>query len=94
MGWLCHMIDTDDLTQQEPRLNELNHADRERLVRETGVRMIQWRNLNVDPDLYADVLGRDSSSPRLGMPALLERVRTALPALRFGYFNPPAEEWK
>jgi hypothetical protein len=55
--------------------------------------MIQWRNLNVDPDWYADVLGRDTRSPRLGMPALLARLRERLPELRFGYFNPPAEDW-
>lgn len=66
----------------------------ERLVRETGVRMIQWRNLNVDPDWYAEALGRDSRSPRLGMPVLLERIRAAFPELRFGYFNPPAEDWR
>jgi len=66
----------------------------ERLVRETGVRMIQWRNLNVDPDWYADVLGRESRSALLGMPALLARVRASFPELRFGYFNPPAEEWR
>jgi len=66
----------------------------ERIVRETGVRMIQWRNLNVDPDWYTDVVGRDARSPRLGMPALLERLRSRLPLLRFGYFNPPAEEWR
>jgi len=66
----------------------------ERLVRETGVRMIQWRNLNVDPDWYADVLGRDARSRRMGMPVLLERLRERLPELRFGYFNPPAEEWR
>ncbi len=62
-------------------------------MRDTGVRMIQFRNLNVDPDWYVDVLGRGSSSPRLGMPALLERMRAARPGLRFGYFNPPAETW-
>lgn len=62
------------------------------LVRETGVRMIQWRNLNVDPDWYVDVLGSDTCSPRLGMRALLERVRSQRPELRFGYFNPPAED--
>jgi hypothetical protein len=66
----------------------------ERLVTATGVRMIQWRNLNVDPDWYADVLGRGSRSPRLGMPALLARIRAAFPELRFGYFNPPAEAWR
>ena len=66
----------------------------ERLVRETGVRMIQWRNLNVDPDWYVEVVGRDAGSPRLGMPGLLARLRERLPELRFGYFNPPAEDWR
>jgi len=33
-------------------------------------------------------------APRLGMSALLQRLRQALPALRYGYFNPPAEDWR
>ncbi len=32
VGWLCHMIDADDLTRQEPRLSILAPADRERLL--------------------------------------------------------------
>ncbi|HXZ86760.1 MAG TPA: radical SAM protein, partial [Myxococcota bacterium] len=64
-----------------------------KLAAETGVRMIQWRCLNVDPDLYLATLGELPPAPRLGMSALLARVRQALPALRFGYFNPPAEDW-
>ncbi|HXX47927.1 MAG TPA: radical SAM protein [Myxococcota bacterium] len=65
-----------------------------KLVAETGLRMIQWRCLNVDPDLYMATLGDSPPAPRLGMNALLLRLRQALPALRFGYFNPPAEDWR
>ncbi|MFI5315851.1 MAG: radical SAM protein [Myxococcota bacterium] len=63
------------------------------LARATGLRMIQWRCLNVDPDWYMALFAGRARSERLGMPALLARVRAALPELRFGYFNPPAEEW-
>ena len=59
-----------------------------------GARMIQWRNLNVDPDWYLETLGAQPESPRLGIPALLERVRADFPDVRFGYFNPPAEDWR
>ncbi len=32
VAWLCHMIDADVLTRQEPRMSVLNYADRERLL--------------------------------------------------------------
>jgi pyruvate-formate lyase-activating enzyme len=64
------------------------------LLSETGARMIQWRNLNVDPDWYLETLGSEPPSPRLGIPELLARVRADFPAIRFGYFNPPAEDWR
>jgi len=64
------------------------------LLAATGARMIQWRNLNVDPDWYLETLGAQPPSPRLGLPALLARVRAGFPGVRFGYFNPPAEDWR
>jgi len=64
------------------------------LARDTGLRMIQWRNLNVDPDWYLGLFPGAPRAPRLGMAALLERVHAELPELRFGYFNPPAEDWR
>lgn len=64
------------------------------LARETGLRMIQWRNLNVDPDWYLELFAGAPRAPRLGMAALLARVHAELPELRFGYFNPPAEDWR
>ncbi len=64
----------------------------ERLLAQTQPHMIQWRNLNIDPDVYEDrvkhVIGHRRQSP-LGMAELLRRVRAAFPNLRFGCFNPP-----
>src|SRR5262249_9036252 len=43
------------------------------LARSTGLRMIQWRNLNVDPDWYMGLFADAPRAPRLGMRALFER---------------------
>lgn len=74
-------------------------SDREReiealldLIEETGLHMIQWRNLNLDPELYVETLGGPSvlidAGEALGIPALLNEIRQQHPSLRFGYFNP------
>ena len=56
--------------------------------------IIQMRNLNMDPDLYVDVVGLEAGRDRpMGIRAWMEKVRTSLPWIRFGYFNPPKEEW-
>ena len=62
------------------------------LIQETGLHMIQWRNLNLDPDLYLEALGPlDSSGKTLGVAFVLEEVAREFPRLRYGYFNP---DWK
>jgi pyruvate-formate lyase-activating enzyme len=59
-------------------------------IRDTHLHLIQWRNLNLDPDLYLETLGDLGWAGRpLGVPALLARVRRTFPKLRFGYYNPP-----
>jgi pyruvate-formate lyase-activating enzyme len=74
-------------------------SDRERevealidLVAETGVSMIQWRNLNLDPELYVQTLGGSEalldSGDAIGVLGLLEELRAQFPKLRFGYYNP------
>lgn len=74
-------------------------SDREReiealldLVGETGLHLIQWRNLNLDPEIYVRTLGGPealiAAGEALGIPALLNEMRRQFPALRFGYFNP------
>jgi pyruvate-formate lyase-activating enzyme len=57
-----------------------------RLVRERGVRMIQWRNLNIDPDLYLQAL--PPLGEGMGVGRAMAQVAARVPALRHGYFNP------
>ncbi len=61
-----------------------------KLLEEIPVDMIQMRNLNMDPDLYTELLGRESfESEASGIRAWMKRVKSVRPALKFGYFNPP-----
>jgi len=60
----------------------------EELISRTGVHMIQWRNLNIDPDLYMDTLGWNEPSGGMGMLKLMDRIHSVFPGIRFGYFNP------
>jgi pyruvate-formate lyase-activating enzyme len=56
--------------------------------------MIQWRNLNFDPQRYLQVMRQAAVPGRpMGMRRLLERVRRRFPELMFGYFNPPRERF-
>jgi len=64
-----------------------------RVLEETGTHMVQWKNLNIDPDLYISLLGLDRLSRSRGMDFAVEEVRRRFAALRFGYFNPPREHF-
>ena len=56
------------------------------------IHMIQWRNLNIDPQRYLSLMDAKSNNvANLGMGRLLEEIRQAFPAVRYGYFNPPKE---
>ncbi len=62
-----------------------------RFLGETGVDMIQLRNLSIDPDYYnrqMQVTGRG-----IGMYRLLERIRREFPKVQFGYFNRTKEKF-
>lgn len=65
-----------------------------KLISETGLKMIQWRNFNIDPDWYLGKVGIYQSGETLGMKQLLELIREEFPDLKFGYFNPPMERIK
>ena len=62
-----------------------------RLIQETGLNMIQWRNFNIDPDWYLGKVGVTETGDCLGMKQMLELLREEFPDLKFGYFNPPME---
>ena len=66
-----------------------------RLVGENGVSMIQWRNLNIDPEWYFRLMGGDpdqgralSMAPSMGLGVFMKRLKKLCPWLRYGYFNP------
>ena len=55
-------------------------------LRDTGVDMIQLRNLNLDPDVLRSILP-EISGAGLGVAALVKNLQEALPALQFGSFS-------
>jgi pyruvate-formate lyase-activating enzyme len=62
------------------------------LIDSSGLSMIQWRNLNIDPDWYVDSIRLNDFSGAMGMPVFLHRIRERFARLRYGYFNPSKEE--
>ncbi len=63
------------------------------LIERTGLDMIQWRNLNIDPEHYVALLGLAADAPARGMGRLLAELRERHPRLRHGYVNPPRESF-
>ena len=59
-------------------------------IRRTGVKLVQLRNLNIDPDLYLNRIPPRAGEPR-GLLGMIERLRTSCPGLRIGnYTHVPA----
>ncbi len=65
-----------------------------KLIHDTDLCMIQWRNFNIDPDWYLGKIGVTDTGECLGMKQLLQLIREEFPKLKFGYFNPPIERIK
>jgi hypothetical protein len=65
-----------------------------RLIETTGLDMIQWRNLNIDPDAYVETIGLSESERAIGMRSLFDQLRQRFPGVRHGYVNPPREAWR
>src|SRR5579859_6514428 len=58
------------------------------LVRETGLRLIQLRNLNIDPEvLLPRMPALDSMGKALGIPAMIETLRREIPEVELGNFT-------
>jgi molybdenum cofactor biosynthesis enzyme MoaA len=58
------------------------------------IQMIQWRNLNFDPIRYWKKMDAVASHGRpIGVKNLLSRTHRKFPQLKFGYFNPPKENF-
>nr|HID58840.1 radical SAM protein [Desulfobacterales bacterium] len=53
------------------------------------VRMIQWRNLNLDPLRYWRLMGMEGKvSEPIGMSQLVEKIQKKFSGIKHGYFNP------
>lgn len=58
------------------------------LIERTGLDLIQWRNLNIDPEVYLAELGLDRPEERMGIEELIIELKRRFPRLKHGYFNP------
>jgi hypothetical protein len=58
------------------------------------INMIQWRNLNFDPQRYWALM---SDAAELGTPVgmhrVIRQVKESFPDVKHGYFNPPKEKF-
>jgi molybdenum cofactor biosynthesis enzyme MoaA len=78
-----------------PGVNDLESevAALEDFIEDVGVDMIQMRNLNVDPELYERMLGKERYGEGMGLMPMMERLRARFSHLRYGYFNPPHQSF-
>jgi molybdenum cofactor biosynthesis enzyme MoaA len=60
------------------------------LTRETGLDMIQMRNLSIDPELYLKTVP-PAHGKCVGMRTVLQAIRREFPRVEIGYFNRPKE---
>jgi pyruvate-formate lyase-activating enzyme len=62
-----------------------------RFIAETGVDMIQIRNLSIDPDFYNKRMGITGRG--IGMYRMMARIKKEFPRLQYGYFNRTKENF-
>lgn len=65
-----------------------------KLIKETGLKMIQWRNFNIDPDWYLGKIGVTDTGECIGIRQMMDLLKEEFPGLKFGYFNPSIERIK
>ena len=65
-----------------------------KLIIDTDLTMIQWRNFNIDPDWYMGKIGATDTGEFLGVKQLMDLIAEEFPQVKFGYFNPPIERIK
>lgn len=58
------------------------------LINAYEVNFVQLRNLNIDPEMYLDLLSGIEFGPCSGLTNFKKRLKKSCPHLEFGYFNP------
>lgn len=74
--------------------SEAEYEALRKLIRDTDLTMIQWRNFNIDPDWYLGKINLYEAGDLLGVKQLQELIKEEFPKVKFGYFNPPMERIK
>jgi len=65
-----------------------------KIIMDFRVDYIQMRNLNIDPEWYIQALNLvDKTSKPIGILNWQKIIKQRAPWLRFGYYNPPKEDW-
>jgi sulfatase maturation enzyme AslB (radical SAM superfamily) len=64
------------------------------LIKTTGLKMIQWRNFNIDADWYLGKIGISETGECMGIRQMMTILKDEFPNLKFGYFNPSIERIK
>ena len=59
-----------------------------RFIDETGIDLIQMRNVNIDPEWYLKKIGFTCQGKPLGFLQFKKELKIRYPNLKFGYFNP------
>lgn len=62
-----------------------------KFIEKTDISMIQWRNFNIDPDWYLELIGVNGNGKVLGVGTVMKLIRKKFPHIAYGYFNPPLE---
>ena len=62
-----------------------------KLIKNTSLNMIQWRNFNIDPDWYLGKIAVAETGECMGIKQMMALIKEEFPDLKFGYFNPSME---
>lgn len=74
--------------------SEAEYEALRKLIKTTNLKMIQWRNFNIDPDWYMGRMNLIELGDTLGIKQLMSLIHEEFPTVKFGYFNPPIERIK
>ena len=58
------------------------------IIEQGWVDFIQWRNINIDPEIYLRKLDIRPPASHMGMDNLIRMLKTRFPKLGHGYYNP------
>ncbi len=76
---LCQPGLTDQPDEMEPLI---------KIIEQGLVDFIQWRNLNIDPEIYLRRLQVSPPATHLGMDKVIRMLKARFPKLGHGYYNP------